>query len=146
MEWWLGLFKWILYVGALLVAIGTIGVGILSTKVDKKKDIKIQQLRENQSTLVQQELLIKDLEVIAQYIFNLKNDKAEEGGRSVGLGFSGGFLNTDSETKDVIEMHSNYEFDLNYPNRRTAELILKFIPVNRDKIINKPIHMLVSCN
>jgi len=65
----LAFFKWVLYVGMALVAIGTIGVNILSSKVDKKKDHKIDELLKGNATLLknteqyQKDLIEKDTRI-----------------------------------------------------------------------------------
>ena len=57
-EWWLGFFKWVLYVGAVFVAIGTIMVTILATKIDEKKEKKIQELQKKVNVINSIEILV----------------------------------------------------------------------------------------
>jgi len=111
-----------------------------------EKDKRIVELEKKQHLLTQQELLIKDLKVIAQYIFSLKSNTIEKGGRSMGLSVTGGFVNTSSEPKDILRMYTDYKFDLNYPDKKTAELILEFIPKDSNQIINEPISFLEKYN
>ncbi|OGX17329.1 MAG: hypothetical protein A3K83_01315 [Omnitrophica WOR_2 bacterium RBG_13_44_8b] len=77
-EWWLGFFRIILYSGLLAVAIATIGTNILSSKVDKKKDEKIDELLSgNQKLQTSNEKLLQN---IGQYQkdLNEKNEKIQE--------------------------------------------------------------------
>ncbi len=43
-EYWLGFFRWALYIGTALVATGTIGVSIMASQIDKRKEHKIDDL------------------------------------------------------------------------------------------------------
>ena len=112
-----------------------IGITIFIAISTHQKDIKLQ-------SLIKQELLIKDLKVNVRYVFKLKNDINKKGGRTMGLSCCAGFVNTNSETDDILKMYTDYKFDLDYPNSKTAELMLIFTPVDQSQILNKRIYFL----
>ena len=53
MEAWLTFFKIILITGTALVAVGTIGINILSHQLDKKKEAQITELVEGKNPLLE---------------------------------------------------------------------------------------------
>jgi hypothetical protein len=100
----LAFFKWVLYVGMALVAIGTIGVNILSSKVDKKKDHKIDELLKGNATLLknteqyQKDLIEKDT-MIQELERGQKNLQKLTAPRSISL----------EQRKKIIDLLSSHK-------------------------------------
>jgi len=74
-EWWLNFFKWVLYAGTAFVAVGTIMINILSSKVDKQKDAKIDELIKGKDQLIKQTTELNS--EVTKYQQDLK-DKEEQ--------------------------------------------------------------------
>lgn len=75
LESWLHIFKFVLYAGAVCVAIGTIAVSILSSIVSKDKDLNIDELLQDNKELLQQiDKYQSDLESKQKELESLKSD------------------------------------------------------------------------
>lgn len=93
-------------------------------------------------TLENQELLLRDLRVRVCYTFRLAQDAEDKGGRIMGLSIDGGFVDTHSNTGDVLRMYTDYEYDIAHPRSRALEASFEFIPVDQAQVLNRPVSWL----